>query len=76
MFCVLYGGLLLVCRERLIHLLAVRPYKKPELYDRIIKGTVYIFSYTETTERILMDSKGKCTHSFHLSAASLQFPCA
>jgi len=24
-------------RERLIHLLAVRPYKKPELYDRIMK---------------------------------------
>lgn len=25
-------------RERLIHLLAVRPYKKPELLDRIHRG--------------------------------------
>jgi hypothetical protein len=75
MLYVLYGGLLLVCRERLIHLLAVRPYKKPELYDRIMKGTVYIFCYTEATERILMDSKDKSTHSFHLSAP-LQFPPA
>lgn len=25
-------------RERLIHVLALRPYKKPELYDRINKG--------------------------------------
>lgn len=25
-------------RERLIHLLALRPFKKPELYDRLNKG--------------------------------------
>jgi hypothetical protein len=37
---VLSDAFLLVCRERLIHLLAVRPYKKPELYDRINKGTI------------------------------------
>lgn len=29
---------LLFCRERLIHLLALRPYKKPELYARITNG--------------------------------------
>jgi hypothetical protein len=58
----------LVCRERLIHLLAVRPYKKPELYDRIMKGTVYIFLYTGATDRILMDVKDESTHSFLLSA--------
>lgn len=32
-------------RERLIHLLALRPYKKPELYDRLLKGE---FSTTDT----------------------------
>ena len=58
---------MLFCRERLIHLLAVRPYKKPELYDRIMKGTVYIFSYTGATERILIDMKDESTHSFLLS---------
>lgn len=25
-------------RERLIHVLALRPYKKPELFDRFYKG--------------------------------------
>jgi hypothetical protein len=28
----------LFCRERLIHLLALRPFKKPELYDRLTRG--------------------------------------
>jgi hypothetical protein len=28
----------LICRERLIHLLALRPFKKVELHDRITKG--------------------------------------
>jgi len=27
-------------RERLIHVLALRPYKKPELYERIKKGKI------------------------------------
>lgn len=31
-------------RERLIHLLALRPYKKPELYDRINRGEEEISS--------------------------------
>jgi hypothetical protein len=58
--------LLLFCRERLIHLLAVRPYKKPELYDRIMKGTVYTFSYTGATETVLIYMKDESTHSFLL----------
>lgn len=37
-------------RERLIHVLALRPYKKPELYDRINKGKTrseYSFDFAE-----------------------------
>lgn len=40
---------LFLFRERLIHLLALKPYKKPELYDRISRGittTCYYLFYS------------------------------
>lgn len=39
------------CRERLIHLLALRPYKKPELHDRLLKGE-FPFSPSRSLERV------------------------
>lgn len=38
MYCCFVVFRCVLCRERLIHLLAVRPYKKPELFAKVKSG--------------------------------------
>ena len=42
------------CRERIVHLLAVRPYKKPELLSRIVRGKLEHF-YKNKLDRFLQE---------------------
>jgi hypothetical protein len=39
-------------RDRIVHILAVRPYKKPELFDRMSRGELFFETYLGTVSTL------------------------